>query len=300
MIQGLADDQETTDTGHQERRQGGRASTVAAFLTRARRRAADVGARVTAHATGAPVRVAVVGSGGVGKSMVSASLARMLARRGRDVLAVDLDPNPGLAYSLGLKPTDEGLPPEATAKVEAGGLYGWGPAPDVDLATGAVTLSRHAPDGVHYLSPGKIDGSGDAKGEVKRCLGTVRQLVDHLAGPWDIVADLEAGTTTPYEGYARFADSVVVLTTGAWRSCLAARRLCALFPDVPLIVVATKTVPGATDAARWGLPVRHRIPFDIAVADAERHGRAPIDVCPDAPALSAVASLTDLLLEESR
>ena len=253
-----------------------------------------------ARATGAPVRVAVVGSGGVGKSMVSATLARTLARRGRDVLAVDLDPNPGLAYSLGLEPTDAGLPPETTVQVERGGLYGWGPAPDVDLATGAVTLSRRGPDGVHYLSPGKIDGSGDAKNEVKRCLGTVRQLVDHLADPWDIVADLEAGTTTPYEGYARFAELFVVLTTGAWRSCLAARRICALFPEVPHIVVATKTMPGATDAARWGLPVRHRIPFDSAVADAEREGRAPLDACPDAPALSAVESLADLLLEESR
>ncbi len=253
-----------------------------------------------ARVDGAPVRVAVVGSGGVGKSMVSATLARTLARRGRDVLAVDLDPNPGLAYSLGLEPTDEGLPPETTVKVERGGLYGWGPAPDVDLATGAVTLSRPAPDGVRYLSPGKIDGSGDAKGEVKRCLGTVRQLVDHLEGPWDIVADLEAGTTTPYEGYARFADSVVVLTTGAWRSCLAARRICALFPEVPQIVVATKTVPGVTDATRWGLPVRLRIPFDTAVADAELHGRAPLDACPGVPGVSAVESLADLLLEESR
>ncbi len=246
-----------------------------------------------AHA--APVRVAVVGSGGAGKSVVSASLARTLARRGRNVLAVDLDPNPGLAYSLGLAPTDDGLPLTSTVRVE-GGLYGWGTAPDVALATGAVHLSRTAPDGVRYLSPGKIDGSGDAKGEVKRCLGTVRRLVDHLDGSWDLVADLEAGTTTPYEGYARFADVVVVLATGAWRSCLSARRLCTLFPDLPLVVVATKTAPDATDAARWGLEVRHRIPFDTAVEQAERHGLAPLDACPGAPALAAVESLADLLM----
>ncbi len=246
---------------------------------------------------GGALRVGVVGSGGVGKSMISASLARILARRGRSVLAVDLDPNPGLAYSLGLAPNDDGLPAESTVRVEKGGLYGWAPAPEVDLTTAALTLSRVAPDGVRYLSPGKIDASGDAKGEVKRCLGTVRQMVDLLEAPWDVVADLEAGTTTPYEGYARFADTMVVVASGAWRSCVAARRLLALFPDMPAVVVATKSTPGASDASRWGLPVRHTIPFDPDVLEAERHGRAPIDVCPDGPALSAVAALADLLLE---
>lgn len=229
--------------------------------------------------------------------MVSATLARLLARRGRDVLAVDLDPNPGLAYSLGLPANDVGLPPESTVRLDKGGLYGWGPSPGLDLTTGAVTLSRSAPDGVRYLSPGKIDASGDAKGEVKRCLGTVRQLVDRLEGPWDIVADLEAGTTTPYEGYARFADVILVLATGAWRSCIAAHRLSALFPETRLVVVATKTMPGVSDASRWGLPVQHHIPYDLAVADAERQGLAPLDACPGAPALSAVDTLADLLLE---
>ncbi|MGH9166041.1 MAG: hypothetical protein ACRDZW_11110, partial [Acidimicrobiales bacterium] len=37
------------------------------------------------------LRVAVVGKGGAGKSMISATLARLLARQGRPVLAVDLD-----------------------------------------------------------------------------------------------------------------------------------------------------------------------------------------------------------------
>lgn len=245
-----------------------------------------------------PLRVAVVGSGGVGKSVLSATLARTLARRGRSVLAVDLDPSPGLAYSLGLPPTDDGLPEAATVQVERG-AYGWGPAPDLDLTTGAVTLSRAAPDGVRYLSPGKIGTNVDGKSELKRSLGTVRRLLDEMEGRWDVVADLEAGPTTPYEGYARFAEVVVVLATGAWRSCLTARRLCVLFPDVPRVVVAAQSRPGASDPARWGLPVQHRIPYDAAVAAAEREGRAPLDACPGAPALLAVEALADLLLDTS-
>ncbi len=44
----------------------------------------------------------MTGKGGVGKTVLAALLARCLAERGLEVLAVDLDTNPGLALSLGL------------------------------------------------------------------------------------------------------------------------------------------------------------------------------------------------------
>jgi CO dehydrogenase maturation factor len=45
--------------------------------------------------------VAVVGKGGAGKSLVAGTLARLLARRGWPVLALDSDVLPGLTFSLG-------------------------------------------------------------------------------------------------------------------------------------------------------------------------------------------------------
>jgi CO dehydrogenase maturation factor len=48
------------------------------------------------------VKIAVVGKGGSGKTTTSAVLARALARRGRDVVALDCDTNPNLGISLGL------------------------------------------------------------------------------------------------------------------------------------------------------------------------------------------------------
>src|SRR5512139_3980424 len=50
------------------------------------------------------MKVAVVGKGGVGKTTVSASLARALADAGRGVYAIDADPNNCLAYALGFPP----------------------------------------------------------------------------------------------------------------------------------------------------------------------------------------------------
>ncbi len=48
------------------------------------------------------MRLGIAGKGGVGKTTISAVLARTLARRGRTVIAVDCDSNPNLGVSIGI------------------------------------------------------------------------------------------------------------------------------------------------------------------------------------------------------
>lgn len=48
------------------------------------------------------MRIAVAGKGGSGKTTISGTLARSLAQDGQRVLAVDADPNPNLALTLGV------------------------------------------------------------------------------------------------------------------------------------------------------------------------------------------------------
>jgi CO dehydrogenase maturation factor len=48
------------------------------------------------------MKVAVAGKGGSGKTTISATLSRLLARRGYPVMAVDGDPNPNLGVALGM------------------------------------------------------------------------------------------------------------------------------------------------------------------------------------------------------
>ena len=50
------------------------------------------------------MKLAVAGKGGSGKTSISGTLARVLARSGKDVLAIDGDSNPNLALTLGLPP----------------------------------------------------------------------------------------------------------------------------------------------------------------------------------------------------
>lgn len=52
------------------------------------------------------MRVGLSGKGGSGKTTIAATLARVFARRGYRVRALDDDPNPNLATALGL-PTEQ-------------------------------------------------------------------------------------------------------------------------------------------------------------------------------------------------
>ncbi|MEM1575775.1 MAG: AAA family ATPase, partial [Nitrososphaerota archaeon] len=47
------------------------------------------------------MKIALTGKGGVGKTLIAATLSRLLARDGYKVLAIDADPNLNLGYSLG-------------------------------------------------------------------------------------------------------------------------------------------------------------------------------------------------------
>jgi len=48
------------------------------------------------------MKLAVAGKGGSGKTSISGTMARLLARDGRRVLAIDGDSNPNLALTLGI------------------------------------------------------------------------------------------------------------------------------------------------------------------------------------------------------
>ncbi len=48
------------------------------------------------------MKLAVAGKGGSGKTSISGTMARLLARSGHRVLAIDADSNPNLALTLGI------------------------------------------------------------------------------------------------------------------------------------------------------------------------------------------------------
>jgi CO dehydrogenase maturation factor len=237
------------------------------------------------------IRVALIGKGGVGKTVIASTMARLLARRGRQVLAADLDTNPGLAVSLGLGLGDFALP-AAVVEENAGSNYGWRLASSLTPTQAVEDFATVAPDGVRFLGLGKID-SADKGGAKQSVVALIQILLGFGAPGWDVIADLEAGPTTPFEGYHGFAEDVLVVVGPSWQSAMTARRLLPMVGDRRPSIVANRW---HGEADHRGLVPRLRIPFDPEVAAAERRGDSPLDACPDSPVIDAIDQLIDLVL----
>ncbi|MGH9075798.1 MAG: ArsA-related P-loop ATPase, partial [Acidimicrobiales bacterium] len=154
------------------------------------------------------MRLAFVGKGGAGKSAMAGTFARMVARQGTPVLAIDSDPMPGLAFSLGVEVTDAPIPDEAVEE-RADGEEG----PRYRLRAGlsaADAVERYAalgPDGVRFLQFGKFRTGG----QFMRSQLAFRQILDELPeDPWTMVGDLPGGTRQPFFGWGSYARTVLI------------------------------------------------------------------------------------------
>jgi CO dehydrogenase maturation factor len=253
------------------------------------------------------MRLAFVGKGGAGKSAIAGTFARTLARQGDRVLAVDSDPLPGLAFSLGL-PIDDSppIPDDAVVERQQGES---GPRfrlrPDLDVEDAVERYAVTGPDGVRFLQFGKIGLQGQVGQPLFRSQLAFRQITRELPDDhWSVVGDLPGGTRQPFTGWGSFAKTVLIVVEPSAAGLLSARRLArmASMEHNPRVLGLANKVREPDDVDlivnRTGLEVVGVVPWDEAFAEAERKRRAPIDEAPASEAVRAVESLVDRLLEE--
>ena len=122
-------------------------------------RARSSGRRAGSPRVDTTVKVAFAGKGGAGKTSITGTLARVLARRGYRVLAIDNDLNPNLSLTLGV-PADlmsdlPTFPAEIVRQVEGGGYE-----LAMSLDEICTAYSSPAPDGVTLLVAAKPKQAG--------------------------------------------------------------------------------------------------------------------------------------------
>lgn len=249
-----------------------------------------------------PLRLVVVGKGGSGKSVIAGTMARMLARRGRRVLALDTDALPGMALSLGVRPLVRPPLMDAVEKVEHGC---WRLKRGIGAVRAVQRFSTPAPDGIRVLEVGdKDDGQGPsltpavhAFYQVVHALPRARALRE-----WTMIGDHPAGPRQTAHDWAPYADTMLVVTEPSWKSALTARQLTEIARargDTVLPVASKVTDPGDVDLVQeiLGAPVAASVPADEAVAATDRSGVALIDHAPESPAARAIERLVDGLVK---
>lgn len=248
------------------------------------------------------MRIAIASKGGAGKTTISATLARTLARRGARVVMIDADSNPNLATALGAAsgtpPTLEPLPTGLVSRRLDG------PALTQPLD---VVLDRHtlrAPDGVRVALMGMPAHADEG------CLCSAHATVSAVLGDLGVredtvtIVDMEASPEHLSRGTARHVDVLLLVTEPYFRSLETVRRMAELAGELPIprvAVVANKIRSDRDGAAvrefcdRHGLEHLVEIPHSDLVIDADIERTPAIDRDPDDPAVRAIARLADLL-----
>jgi CO dehydrogenase maturation factor len=248
------------------------------------------------------MKVAIAGKGGAGKTTISGTLARQLARQGYEVLALDNDLNPNLPLTVGIpaaRLTDLPTLPDDIVRIVDGRYEMTMTIDELRAAHG-----MDAPDGVTVLvahEPKKADTG---------CMGryhmAMRAVVNGASDSQNhiCILDTEASTEHLKVGTAKHVDVLYAVVEPYFKSLESGRRVLALARDLGiehLALLANKVRDGDIEivqafAAEHDLGVIGAIPYDECFRHAEQAAVAPIDFAPDAPAVVAIGKLARKLV----
>ncbi len=249
------------------------------------------------------VKIAISGKGGVGKTTISGTLARILAREGYDVLAIDADPSMNLASALGVKKLPEpltGLKELIDERAGADGIFKLNPKVDDIVERFGIT----GPDNVKLLVLGTIERGGS--GCMCPASSFLKALLRHviLKTSSVVILDMEAGVEHLGRGTTKGIDIMLIVVEPGARSIETAGRIAELAHHIDIrrfgaiINKAVGDVKEIEDKLNgYGIAVTGVIPYDTALIQADMDNIAPIDK--GGAAIEAMRDVWEKLLKRS-
>jgi len=242
------------------------------------------------------MKIAVTGKGGVGKTTLSSTLARMYATEGRVVLAADVDPDANLGLALGLSQEEvnsivpiskmRDLVEERTGANAANTFFKLNP----QVSDIPDKFSKDI-NGVKLLVMGTVEtgGSGCVCPEHVMLKSVISALV--LRKDDVVIMDMEAGLEHLGRGTASCMDQFIVVVEPGARSIQTYDKVKQLAKDLGITevnVVANKIrTKEDEDFIKANIPAENLLGFmsyNEEVIEADRKGISPYDVSPKAVA----------------
>ncbi len=260
------------------------------------------------------MKIAVTGKGGVGKTTVAGTIARLLGRDGKKILAVDADPNYNLWSSLGISAdvaekiqplleNDELVKEKTESKwVEVLGNF-FNVRPQVDDLTARYAIP--GPDNVRLLVAGTVNMGGE--GCMCPSAALLKTLISYLnlESNEAFVMDMDAGIENLGRGTIKGMDLLLAVVEPGRRSLDTIERIKHLAQDIGLdrvFAVGNKIMN--EDDERFvtevveskGIPLIGMIPYDENIREADRLSLAPLDLNEESPAVIAIKKMKAELL----
>jgi CO dehydrogenase maturation factor len=257
------------------------------------------------------MKIAITGKGGVGKTLVAAGLALSLTKNGYNTIAIDADPTPNLALSLGipLKEANEIIPISENkilidSKTDTGypGIY----ALNFSVKDIIKNYSIPTPRGVSLLVMGTVKSMGS--GCTCAANSVIRSLLQHLVVERDeaIVLDMEAGLEHLGRGTAESVDYMLIVSDANAKSLNTARVISIMahnfgIPKIMLIGNKIDTNLQKNTIKKYAkdndLIIAGYIPFDQVVAEAGINGDSLLPM-QNSTALRAIDRIRRLIVKQ--